>query len=219
VVLVADRADDALAQEYADGLRAAGWQGRVDAVSRGGAGWASLDLRGAAGLVTVAQDPTQLAAALADARFRAAVTEAVRRTPAVLADRHMAAALGTWWSPKADPTDDNYEDEAVANFRTDDAQLVHGLSLVRFSSVPTLTYDYRWGRLFALGQRTPHEPSVGIGEDAALVVSPQGARVVGDGSVAVLDGSHARYWTATNGAIGAVNTVLSTYAPGDRVRP
>lgn len=217
VVLVADRGDDVTAQAYAAGLREAGWTGRVVAASFQGAGWATADVRGAAGVVVVAQDPTKLGEAMGDRTFRARVTDAVHSTPAVLADRHMAAALGTAWSPKADPTDDNYEDEAVANFRTDDAQFRPGLGLVRVGAVPTLTYDYRWGRLFALGQRSPGQLAVGVGEDAALVLSARGARVVGDGSVAVLDSSRARYWTADNGAIGAVNAVLSTFAPGDTV--
>lgn len=219
VVLVADRGGDEVAQEYAAGLRAAGWTGDVVAASFGGPGWATADVCGAAGVVVVAQDPTLLGDAMADRTFRSRVTEAVRSTPAVLADRHMAAALGTAWSPRPDPTDDDYEDVAIANFRTDDAQFRPGLGLVRLGAVPTLTYDYRWGRLFALGQRSPGQLAVGVGEDAALVLSARGARVVGDGSVAVLDSSQASYWTAANGAIGAVNTVLSTFAPGDEVRP
>ena len=44
-----------------------------------------------------------------------------------------------------------------------------------------------------------------------------GARVVGSGSVAVLDSRQATYSTAANGAIGAVNTILDTFAPGERL--
>lgn len=216
VVLVADRDDTATAQAYAAGARAAGWRGRVDAVAFGGPGWASLDVRQAAGVVVVAKDPTRLAEALGDKVFRARVTQAVRSGKVVLADRHMAAALGSWWSPKADPTGDDYEDVAIANFRTDDARFQRGLGLVSASAVPSLTYDYRWGRLFALGQQAPRELALGVGEDTAVVLG-RDARVVGLGSVAVLDSRGATYRTAANGAIGAVNTVLDVFGPGERL--
>ena len=92
----------------------------------GGAGWAGLDVRRAAGVVVVGKDPTTLGQAVADPLFRSRMAQAVRSVPAVFADRHMAAALGRSWSPKADPTDDNYEDEGVANFRADDAEFRPG---------------------------------------------------------------------------------------------
>jgi len=216
VVLAANAGDTATAQEYAAGVRAAGWTGAVLPVVYQGAGWSGLDLSRAAAVVVVAKDPTTLGQAVADPLFRSRMAQAVRTVPAVLADRHMAAALGRWWSPKADPTDDNYEDEGVANFRTDDAQLRPGLGLVSVSAVPTLTYDYRWGRLFALGQRDRSHLAVGLGEETAVVLGHHRAAVVGAGSVAVLDSRQARYTTAANGAIGAVNTVLDTFAPGER---
>lgn len=217
VVIAANPGDTDTAQEYAAGVRAAGWTGAVVPVVYGGAGWAGLDLGRAAGVVVVGEDPTTLGAAVADPVFRSRMAQAVRTVPAVLADRHMAAVLGRSWSPKADPTDDNYEDEGVANFRTDDAEFRPGLGLVSVSAVPTLTYDYRWGRLFALGQRDRSRLAVGIGEETAVVLGHGSARVVGTGSVAVLDSRQAKYWTASNGAIGAVDTVLDTFAPGERL--
>jgi len=57
---------------------------------------------------------------------------------------------------------------------------------------------------------------VGVGEETAVVLGHHGATVVGAGSVAVLDSRQARYTTAANGAIGAVNTILDTFAPGER---
>ncbi len=217
VVIAANPGDTATVQEYADGVRAAGWTGAVVPVVYGGAGWAGLDLTRAAGVVVVGEDPTTLGQAVADPLFRSRMAQAVRSVPAVFADRHMAAAFGRSWSPKADPTDDNYEDEGVANFRTDDAELRPGLGLVSASLVPTLTYDYRWGRLFALGQHDRSHLALGLGEETAVVLGHHAGRIAGTGSVAVLDSRQARYTTATNGAIGAVNTVLSTFAPGERL--
>jgi cyanophycinase len=218
VVLSANPGDTRTAQRYAAGLGAAGWRGAVDVASYSGSDWDGLDLARAAGVVMVAQDPTALAPALADPVFRSRVSFGVKHAPAVLADRHLAAALGSWWSPKADPTGRNYEDEAIAYFRADDAQWQRGLGLIDVNLVPTLTYDYRWGRLYDLGRVAPAQLAVGLGEDTALVLGPGRTEVVGTGSVVVLDARAARYRVAPSGALGADNVVLDVFAPGDQVR-
>jgi cyanophycinase-like exopeptidase len=218
VVLSASPGDVTTAQRYAAGLGAAGWRGAVDVVAYRGTGWEGLDLSRAAGVVLVAQNPMALAPALADRLFQERVSTAVTHAPAVLADRHMAAALGGWWSPKADPTGRNYEDEAIAYFRADDAQWQRGLGLVDLSLVPTLTYDYRWGRLYDLGRVAPSQLAVGPGEDTALVLRAGRTEVVGTGSVVVLDARAATYRVAPSGALGAHNVVLDVFAPGEQVR-
>lgn len=218
VVLSVGQGDVATARRYAAGLGTAGWRGSVDVVAYRGEGWDGLDLSRAAGVVLVAQNPTTLAPALADRVFRQRVSAAVSHAPAVLADRHMAAALGTWWSPKADPTGRNYEDEAIAYFRANDAQWQRGLGLVDLSLVPTLTYDYRWGRLYDLGRVAPSQLAVGLGEDTALVLGPGRTEVIGTGSVVVLDARAATYSVAPSGALGAQNVVLDVFAPGEQVR-
>lgn len=214
VVLAAPSKDAKATAAYTAALRTAGWTGAVEVVEQGKK--AKADTTGAAGVVLVGETPEGVATALADRRFAALVRSAVLKAPVVLADRHLAAGLGTRFSTKADPTDDNYEDEAIANFRTGDGQWRRGLGLVNGSIVPSLTLDYRWGKLFDVGALAPQQTAWGIGEDTAVrVTRGRAATVVGDGSVVALDPRAAQFWTAPGGAIGAVNALLSTYGAGE----
>lgn len=218
VVIGLDGSESEAAQEYAAALTEAGWTGKVDHTAYGVG--RPISTQGATAVVVIGEDPTKIGAAVADRSFARYLTDAVTRTPVVLADRHAAAVMGDWWSPKADPTGDNYEDEAIANFRSGDGQWRRGLGLVEGNVVPSLTYDYRWGKLFDIGQKDPRTIAIGVGEDTAVrLAKHRTPTVVGDGSAVVLDPTQARWWTGPNGAVGAANVLLNTYGDGDRVQP
>jgi cyanophycinase-like exopeptidase len=215
VVVSASSEDTATAQAYAAALKTAGWKGSV-VTSTYGPGWTAPDLAGAAGVVVTAADATTLAPAVGDAAFRGWVSDAARTAPAFLADDHMAAAVGARWSPKADPTSSTVEDQGIAAFRADDAQWQPGLGLVSASVVPSLTSEYRWGRLYAATMADPTQLAFGVAEGTAIALSPtSGATVAGGASVVVADGRQATFSTAENGAIGAVNVVLDVFAAGE----
>ncbi|WP_404385575.1 hypothetical protein LL946_05485 [Knoellia locipacati] len=214
VVLAASFKDRKATRAYTDALKAAGWTGTTEVVEQGKR--SRVMMTGAAGVLLVGETPASVDTALGDPAFAAQVRTAVLTTPVVLADRHLTAGLGTWFSTKADPTDTNYEDEAIANFRTGDGQWQRGLGLVTGSLVPSLTLDYRWGKLFDLGALDGDQVVWGIGEDTAVRLTPgAAAAVVGDGSVVALDPRGAEFWTGPNGAIGAVNALLNTFGDGE----
>jgi len=218
VVISLDASESAAAEDYAAALTEAGWAGAVQHTAYGVG--TPTDTKGATAVVVIGEDPTKLAAAVADKAFARYLTKAVTSAPVVLADRHAAGVLGQWWSSKADPTGSNYEDEAIANFRSGDGQWKRGLGVVDGNVVPSLTYDYRWGKLFDIGQRDGSTLAVGIGEDTAVRLGARRtATVVGPGSAVVLDPTRARWWTGPNGAIGAANVLLNTYGDGERVSP
>ena len=181
-------------------------------------GWAGLDLRRAAGVVVVGKDPTTLGQAVADPLFRSRMAQAVRSVPAVFADRHMAAALGgggrrrpiprmTTTRTRGSPTSGRTTPSSVRVWASSSA-----------SAVPTLTYDYRWGRLFALGQHDRSHLAVGLGEETAVVLGAtgQGGRL---GSVAVLDSRQASYSPRPTEPSVRSTRILDTFAPGERFAP
>ncbi len=218
VVIAARKGDTRTARSYAAALREAGWAGAVTSVGYATPEWNVLSTEGAAGVVVVAPDPVALQVPMRDPVFTARVREAVRTVPVVMADRHMSAAMGSAWDANADPGGD-YEDVAIAEFRTDHARWRPGLGIVPVNVVPVLTYDYHWGRMFAAAQKLPGELSVGISEQTALILgSGQQPRVAGERSVVVLDARQARMSTAANGTIQAIGTVMDTFAPGEAVR-
>ncbi|WP_353951453.1 hypothetical protein V6K52_17735 [Knoellia sp. S7-12] len=214
VVLAASSKDKKAVRAYTDALKAAGWTGGTEVVEQGKKSPVAVD--GAAGVVLVGETPASVATALADVAFADMVRSAVLTAPVVLADRHLTAGLGTWFSTKADPTAMNYEDEGIANFRTGDGAWQRGLGLVTGSLVPSLTLDYRWGKLYDVGQLEPTQIAWGVSEDTAVRIAPgAAATVVGDGSVVALDPRAAQFWTGPNGAIGAVNVLLNTFGAGE----
>jgi cyanophycinase len=217
VVVSASAGDTATASAYAAALKTAGWSGVVEQVTYGTPSWTSATLAGAAGVVVTAADPTTLAPAMGDAAFRSRVTAAAGATPAFLADDHFAAAMGGWWSPKADPTAATLEDEGIAAFKAADGDWQPGLGLVSANVVPRLNGDSRWGRLFGLGQVDQTRLAFGVADGTAVALSRTGATAVGGTSVVVLDGRQASFSTAGNGAIGATNVVLDVFGPGERL--
>ena len=219
VVVSASSGDTATATAYAAALKTAGWSGLVQQVTYGTPSWASATLAGAAAVVVTAADPGTLAPAMADADFRTRIGSAARTAPAFLADDHFAAAMGSWWSPKADPSGATLEDEGIAAFKAADGAWRPGLALVAANIVPRLNGDSRWGRLYGLGQVDPSHLAFGVADGTAVTLSSTGATVAGGTSVVVLDGRQARFSTASNGAIGATNVVLDIFGPGEQLTP
>ena len=126
--------------------------------------------------------------------------------------------MGSWWSPKADPTSATLEDEGIAAFKAADGAWQPGLGLVAANVVPRLNGDSRWGRLYGLGQVDPTHLAFGVADGTAVALSPTGASVAGGTSVVVLDGRQATFSTAANGAIGATNVGARRLRPGRAAR-
>jgi cyanophycinase len=184
--------------------------------------WQNLDvdalLDGVAGVVFVGGDQSQLGAALADSRFQALVQAAIAQAPVVLTDCAMTAAMGDWYVANPEPTADNYQDMAIADFHSGDAQLMPGLGVIHGAAFEVRnTTDQRWGRLYALTIADPSAIAFGVSELTALVLTGDGAHVAGDRSVIALDGRAATSLVGDNGAFTELNVLLDAFAPGDAV--
>lgn len=217
VVLGGGTGSSDLVNAYGQAVKKAGWTGTVTTVVHGSKGWSNKPLAGATAVVLVGDDPAGLASSMADPAYRDAVATAVRRTPVVLTDGAVTAALGARWSAKANAPEgdlDALEAEGVAAFRTDDAAWQPGLGLVPATLVPHLTDDYRWGRLYAGVAADPAQLAVGVAAGTAVVMAPSGTRVDGS-SVVVADGREGTYWTGGNGALGAHGVVLDVLGDGE----
>lgn len=214
VILGGGATSSSLTSAYAQAVKKAGWTGQVTAVVHGSKGWPAKALTGATAVLVVGDDPVALAASMADPAFRAAVTQAVRSTPVVLADGTMTAALGARWSAKARPTPSTLEDEGIAAHRADDAAWQTGLGLVPATLVAHLTDDFRWGRLYAGVAAAPGDLAIGLAAGSAVVLSPSSAAVSG-ASVVVADGTGATSWVSANGSLGASGVVLDIFGDGE----
>ena len=216
VVVSASSGDTATASSYAAALKTAGWSGVVQQVTYGTPSWASATLTGAAGVVVTAADPTTLAPALSDPAFRSRVGAAAQAAPAFLADDHFAAAMGSWWSPKADPTSATMEDEGVAAFKAADGALAARARAGRGERRAPAQRRLPLGPALRPRPGRPRPPGHRAGDGAVVALAPSGGSVAG-GSVVVLDGRQSTFSTAANGAIGATNVVLDVFAPGEQL--
>lgn len=213
--------------EYADILKDLGWQGQgktIDVIAFD-EGTTVDEVIGAVGLRTnvagvifvggdqslVAED---LSAGLGD--VISGVMETVDLT---MTDRAMTAVVGDWFVANPDPIyGDNHQDESIASFRSDYANVQAGLGIIPGAAFePVLTYEQRWGRLYGIGEQHPETFVYGISENTALILEGGTAQVIGERSVVGLDASLATYATGENGAFTALNVLLHLYAPDELV--
>ncbi|HEU5423165.1 MAG TPA: hypothetical protein VFU72_06475, partial [Nitrolancea sp.] len=212
------------ANTYAQALKKLGWSQSKDQITilnfEDTTGWSRVApdvVDGAAGVILVGGDQSQMARPLADATFRALVEQAIDTAPVVLTDRAMTPAMGEQYVTNADPTTQNLQSQSIAAFSSDYAEVEPGLGYVHAAFEPRLTTDQRWGRLYALAQADPQTLVFGISEQTALSLDGGTATVVGERSVVALDGRTATFATGDNGAIAAFNVWLNLYAPGETV--
>lgn len=177
-----------------------------------------LELIRAKGVIFVGGDQSLMAEPLADVGFRTIVRIASLATPLVMTDGAMTAVMGDWYVTDPDPTEDNYQDVGIEDFRVDGVTVASGLGIIDGAAFePLVTWDQRWGRLYNLVFTHPDTIVFGISENTSLVLTRQGPTVAGERSVIALDGRAGTYLAGDNGALTALNVLMDLYAPGDAV--
>ena len=175
-------------------------------------------VQGAAGVILIGGDQSEIGGAVSDRAFATAVKQSARDSAVVMTDGAMTAAMGQRYASDANPNEDTVEDEAVLDFRAGNAKLQAGFGVVRDVTLePRLTSDYRWGRLFDAARPHPSTVSVGVSELTALELGQGRGQVVGERSVTTLDARYARFLSASNGTFGMTNGLISTFGPGQRL--
>lgn len=169
-----------------------------------------------AGIVVIGRDqslidPSQLAA------VRAAWLDGVP----LLLDGGAAAVAGTIFSQHGPPAEEGEaaERDAQRSFLAGRTVITEGLGLLPVTVEPQVLEDNRWGRLFSLAYTHPDLPALAIGDDTALVVSGEGAVVVGAGTVIALDMRAATEALGANEGYVIANALLDVFAPEDSVQP
>ncbi len=139
----------------------------------------------------------------------------------VLADNAMAALSGAFYSAHG-PTPKEAEQAEIAtqkSFRVGETQILPGLGLLDVTLEPQLLNDNRWGRFFSLAYNYPDRLAVGLTRGTALQVGPQGAEVLGENVVFLLDLRQAALAVGDSGGFVIANGLLDVFAPGEVVAP
>lgn len=94
-----------------------------------------------------------------------------------------------------------------------------GLSLLQLNIEAKTHRDYRWGALISLAYNNPSRLAIGLRPGSALEITRDGAFVLGEDDLFVLDFSLATLSTGNNQTMVVANGLLDVIAPGEAVRP
>ncbi len=139
----------------------------------------------------------------------------------ILADNAAAPLFGAYYSAHG-PTPDDAEQEEMAvqrSFWQGRTTIQPGLGWVKVTLEPQLLADLRFGRLFSLAYNHPDLLALGLNKDTALELNSDGAVVLGENAVFVLDLRHATRKLGTNEGFIIANALLDVFAPGETLRP
>ncbi|NWF65083.1 MAG: cyanophycinase, partial [Chloroflexi bacterium] len=135
----------------------------------------------------------------------------------ILADNAAAPLFGAYYSAHG-PTPDDSEQEEIAvqrSFWQGRTTIQPGVGYLNITVEPQLLADLRFGRLFSLAYNHPDLLAIGLNKDTALEINEQGATVLGENAVFVLDLRHAARKLGTNDGFIIANALLDTFAPGE----
>lgn len=138
----------------------------------------------------------------------------------VLAENAAAAVMGDFYSNHG-PTPDESDLAEIAtqkSFLAGITDVQPGLGLMNILIEPRLSDDNRWGRWFSVAHAHPEFIAIGLNDNTALEITAEGATVVGDDGIFVLDLRVAELGLGTNNGYVIANGLLDVFAPGERVQ-
>ncbi len=200
-------ANERTAQRYADALAKLGAKATV--------GNAEANLETVTGLVLVGRDASKM------------TPPEWLRAPwlagkPILADNAAATLLGSFYAahPPTPAGDSEQEEIAVQrSFLQGKTEIKPGINLLSITLQPQLLDDKRFGRLFALAYNHPTLPAIGLNANTALEISSEGARVLGENGIFVLDLRFAERMLGSNNGFVIFNGLLDVFAPGELLQP
>jgi cyanophycinase len=168
-----------------------------------------------AGIVVIGRDQS-----LIDPLRLGAVRDAWLGGTPLLLDGAPVALAGAVFSRHGPPAKEGEpaEKDAQRSFLLGRTVITDGLDLLPVTVEPQVLESNRWGRLFSLAYNNPDQPALGVAANTALVVGAQGAGVVGEGTVLVLDLRQAVRALGLNEGYVIANGLLDVFAPGDELR-
>lgn len=167
------------------------------------------------GIVVLGRDQS-----LIEPQRLAALKDAWLAGAPLLLDNAAAAIAGPVFSAH-EPTPEEGDEAEVAtqrSFLQGRTVITDGLALLDVTVEPQVIENNRWGRLFSLATSHPEQIALGLSDGAALMLNADGARVLGDGVLFVLDLRQAALDFGDNQQFVIANGLLDLFAPGDQVR-
>jgi len=168
------------------------------------------------GIILLAHDQSKVktqALTLIEAAWRGGLPLLTDNGGAALAGRFFAAQPPT-------PSDPGAAEIAVQGAFIQDTTIISpGLNLLNVMIEPRVLSDNRWGRLFSLAYNHPDVIALGLTDDTALELTAEGARVIGDNAIFVIDLRTSQRALGTANQFIIANGLLDVFATGDEVKP
>ncbi len=156
--------------------------------------------------------------------LRAPLQDAWLSGKTLVLDDAAAAIIGQQYSAMP-PTPYDSEDDLLIEAATQGTlleggvTLAAGLGFLPINIETRVMADNRWGRMIALAYANPDTITVGLPDDAILIISSDGATVGGTNAVITLDLRSATLGLGDNSGYVITNGLLDVFAPGDSVTP
>lgn len=205
-------ANERFAKKYADALAARGVQTRIWTPDANGIFHGALPAEATAFLVA-GKDASKMHPLFG-------LKEAWLAGKPILADNAAAPFFGAFYSAHG-PTPADSEQEEIAvqrSFWQGRTVIQPGLGWLQVTLEPQLVSDLRFGRLFSLAYNHPELPAIGLNQNTAIEITSEGARVLGENGIYVLDLRHAQRTLGDNEGFVIANALLDAFAPGETLR-
>ncbi|MDW8277888.1 MAG: Type 1 glutamine amidotransferase-like domain-containing protein [Anaerolineales bacterium] len=140
----------------------------------------------------------------------------------ILADNAAATLFGAFYAAHGPTPTGDAEQEEIAvqrSFLQGKTKIETGVGLLPITLQPQVLADKRFGRLFSLAYNHPDLLAIGLNANTALEITSEGARVLGENGIFVLDLRSATLSLGTNNGFVIFNGLLDVFAPGERVQP
>lgn len=140
----------------------------------------------------------------------------------ILADNAATTLFGAFYAAHAPTPTGDAEQEEIAvqrSFLQGKTRIETGVGLLPITLQPQVLADKRFGRLFSLAYNHPDLLAIGLNANTALEITSEGARVLGENGIFVLDLRSATLSLGTNNGFVIFNGLLDVFAPGERVQP
>lgn len=140
----------------------------------------------------------------------------------ILADNAAATLFGSFYAAHGPTPTGDAEQEEIAvqrSFLQGKTRIEAGVGLLPITLQPQVLTDKRFGRLFSLAYNHPDQIAIGLNANTALEITAEGARVLGENGVFVLDLRSAHLALGANNGFVIFNGLLDVFAPGERLQP
>ena len=139
----------------------------------------------------------------------------------VMTDEAASAIIGAYYSAHGPTPEDIEEAEGATqkSFIQGTTNIIPGLGFINAMIEPRVLGNNRWGRLFSLAYKSPQLLAIGSNDDSALEITQEGATVLGDNVLFVLDLRTAKLDIGSNKGFVIANGLLDVFSPNEIVRP